>query len=299
VFICVYPWLKWDFRDSFFHMSRSNQQQDAIAPYSVRTHNPSSASENRMHSDEVARRYGFRGGLVPGVTVFGHMTRPVVAHFGAAWLERGWAEVTFSKPAYEGEMLTVRTAVEEGEGGPELASVCSNESGIELARMSSGLPRTAIEPDARALAPPAQRLSERPEVTWELMQVDEPFPAFPWSATARENQDWCDDLGDDLPLYREDPAVLHPGLVLRQANNVLKHRFVLPAWIHTGSRIVMHAAARPGADYEVRAIPEEKWLRKGHEFVRLYVVVRTGDTVVAEILHTAIFRPRQTDAVAE
>ncbi len=279
-------------------MNQPANVQDALAPYRVRTHNPSSASENRMHSDEVARRYGFRGGLVPGVTVFGHMTRQVVAHFGAAWLERGWAEVTFSKPAYEGEMLTVRTAVEEGEAGPELASVCSNEAGIELARMSSGLSRTAIEPDARALAPPAQRLSERPEVTWELMQVGAPFPAFPWNATARENQDWCDDLRDDLPLYREDPAVLHPGLVLRQANNVLKYRFVLPAWIHTGSRIVVHRSPRAGLDYEVRAIPEEKWVRNGHEFVRLYVVVRTGDAIVAEILHTAIFRPREAKAGA-
>ncbi len=272
---------------------------DPLAPYRVRTHNPSSASENRMHDDEVARRYGFQGGLVPGVTVFGHMTRPVVAHFGAAWLERGWAEVTFAKPAYEGEMLTVRTVVEEGEAGPELASVCSNEAGVELARLSAGLSRTATEPDARASTPPAPDLAERPEVTWELMCLGEPFPAFPWNPTARENQDWCDDVCDDLPLYRDGGApLLHPGLLLRQANNVLKNRFVLPAWIHTGSRIVIHCALRAGLNYEVRAIPEEKWVRKGHEFVRLYVVVRTGDTVVAEVLHTAIFRPREAGASA-
>ena len=49
---------------------------------------------------------------------------------------------------------------------------------------------------------------------------------------------------------------------------------------------------RVGADYEVRAIPEEKWNHKGHEFVRLYVAVRCGQHTVAEVLHTAIFRPR-------
>ena len=89
--------------------------EDVLPPYSVRTHNPSTGSENRMHSDEVARSYGFRGGLVPGVTMFGHMTRPVVAQFGPAWLECGWADVAFSKPAYEGDLLTVRATVADAE----------------------------------------------------------------------------------------------------------------------------------------------------------------------------------------
>ena len=29
------------------------------APYQVRTHNASTESENRMHSDDVARQFGF------------------------------------------------------------------------------------------------------------------------------------------------------------------------------------------------------------------------------------------------
>ena len=35
-----------------------------------------------MHSDDVARRFGFKGALVPGVTVFAHMTRPLVERYG-------------------------------------------------------------------------------------------------------------------------------------------------------------------------------------------------------------------------
>src|SRR5688572_7857029 len=85
------------------------------APYKVRTHNPSSHSENRMHSDDVARKFGFKSALVPGVTVFSHLTQPLVARFGAAWLACGTADVSFSKPAYEGELLTIRTVGTEGE----------------------------------------------------------------------------------------------------------------------------------------------------------------------------------------
>ena len=280
-------------------MVSSTNAEGPLPPYRVRTHNPSKESENRMHSDEVARRYGFRGGLVPGVTVFSHMTRPVVAHFGNAWLERGWAEVSFSRPAYEGELLTVGTSARVTESVAGLALICTNEAGVELARMHAGVKDAPDALDARASTPPAPPLAERPEATWDLMEVGVSFPALPWNPTARENLDWCEDVGDDLLLYREDWApLLHPGLVLRQANNVLKNRFVLPAWIHTASRITFHKQPRVGLDYEIRAIPEEKWARKGHEFVRLYVTIRTGERIVAEILHTAIFRPRRSDAGA-
>ena len=56
----------------------------------------------------------------------------------------------------------------------------------------------------------------------------------------------------------------------------------------SASRIAFQRALRAGNAYEVRAIPEEKWQRKGHEFVRLYVAIRAGDEVAAEIVHTAI-----------
>ena len=39
-------------------------------------------SENQIHSDEMAKEYGFKGGLVPGVTVsavsYTHLTLPTI-----------------------------------------------------------------------------------------------------------------------------------------------------------------------------------------------------------------------------
>ena len=266
------------------------------APYQVRTHNPSTQSENRMHSDDVARQFGFKGGLVPGVTVFSHMTQPMVARHGEAWLTRGTADVSFGKPAYEGELLSIHT---NATGSDTYALTCANEQGIELARMSATLPSataTCTPADARGDIPAAPPLDERPTVTWELMEIGKPFPALAWTPTRDENIEWCDDSRDGLALYREGATpLLHPGFILRQANYVLRKRFIIPAWIHAASRITFFAALRVGASYEVRAIPEEKWKHKGHEFVRLYVAVRCtdhGGHTVAEILHTAIFRPR-------
>jgi hypothetical protein len=262
-----------------------------LPAYSVRTHNPSVHSDNRMHSDAVALAYGFKGALVPGVTVFSHMTRPLVARHGADWLARGTAEVTFAKPAYEGELLRVQCASAEA-GCYSLT--CSNEQGEQLAAMPACMPEAPSAADARALLEPSPATTDRPEATWDLMEIGKPFPALAWRPTQADNLQWCADVADDLAIYRDgDAPPLHPGFILRQANLVLRNRFLLPAWIHTGSRITFHAAACAGEYFEVRAIPEEKWQRKGHEFVRLYVAILRSSVVVAEILHTAIFRPRR------
>jgi hypothetical protein len=48
-----------------------NNQVHSTA-YRVVATNSSAASENRIHSDADAARWGFRGGLVPGVTLYGY-----------------------------------------------------------------------------------------------------------------------------------------------------------------------------------------------------------------------------------
>lgn len=269
----------------------SSEQTTAWPPYRVRTHNASSHSENRIHSDDVAKSFGFKGALVPGVTVFAHMTRPLVERYGEGWLARGLAEVRFAKPAYEGDLLTIHTR--DAENSPRHDLACVNEEGTEIARMTASVQQSLTAPDPRAEAAPAPPIGERPEVSWELMEIGRPFPALAWHPTQEDNAQWCDDVRDDLALYRSGHApLLHPGLILRQANMVLRNRFTLPAWIHTGSQIVFRHALRAGHPYEVRAIPEEKWNRKGHELVRLYVAIVSASHVMAEVLHTAIFRPR-------
>src|SRR5690606_16362810 len=60
--------------------------------------NYSEASENRIHSDEIAQRYGFRGALVPGVAVYGFLTRPMVDRVGEEWLARSTSDLRLLKP---------------------------------------------------------------------------------------------------------------------------------------------------------------------------------------------------------
>ena len=80
--------------------------------YRVVARNPATASENRIHADDVAQRYGFQGGLVPGVTVYGYACHALVEALGPAWVERGTTRMRFLAPCYEGEdlLITVQMA---------------------------------------------------------------------------------------------------------------------------------------------------------------------------------------------
>src|SRR5712672_4652883 len=85
-----------------------------IEPHRVSAYNTSKHSENKMHDDTVAKRYGFSGGLVPGVDVLAYMMHLPVAKWGRAFLERGLIEARFVKPVYDGE--TVNVTGEENDG---------------------------------------------------------------------------------------------------------------------------------------------------------------------------------------
>ena len=50
-----------------------------LEPYRVTAYNTSKQSENKIHDDTVARRFGFSGGLVPGVDVMAYMIHLPVA----------------------------------------------------------------------------------------------------------------------------------------------------------------------------------------------------------------------------
>ena len=81
----------------------------------VSAYNTSKHSENKIHDDTVARKYGFSGGLVPGVDVLAYMLHMPVAKWGRAFLERGLIEARFVKPVYDGEIAEV-SAVDEAGG---------------------------------------------------------------------------------------------------------------------------------------------------------------------------------------
>src|SRR6266567_4180086 len=86
-----------------------------LPPYSVSAYNTAKASENKIHDDATAKRFGFKGGLVGGVHVYAYMSHLPVQRWGRAWLERGTGEARFDKPVYEGDIAQI-TAAEDSNG---------------------------------------------------------------------------------------------------------------------------------------------------------------------------------------
>jgi hypothetical protein len=78
--------------------------------------NISSESENRIHVDDEARRYGFKGGLVPGIGTFAYVCEALREHTSDSWLTQGFTTARFSGPIYDGETITVTIQSDQGAG---------------------------------------------------------------------------------------------------------------------------------------------------------------------------------------
>jgi len=269
-----------------------------IAPHRVRTRNVSLHSANKIHDNATAARYGFRGGLVPGVLVYAHLATPLVRHFGVPWLEGSVSELKLLSPAYDGEWLTISAEPAEAKGEAEaLHLVARNEAGEALATLTTHLPAALPPPDPRAALAPAPADAPQVPIAWEAVRIGEPLRALDWVLGRAEHEQWCDAAGDDLPLFRagERPRI-QPGRALRAANEVLGQHYQLEPWIHTGSRVIQRGALHLGDAVEVRAVPSEKWERKGHQFLTLYVALLCGGKPVLQVHHSAIFRLRPAQA---
>jgi hypothetical protein len=270
---------------------------DSVGPhlphYRVRARNTSATSENKIHDDETAARYGFRGGLVPGVTVYAYMTVPVVAQFSDAWLERGSMQVKFHKPFYEGEEVIVRAEVDRDSDPIKVAVRAEREDGAVCATglatiddRSEWLGKPGLECYPAVPLPP---LGARPPASRESVVKGSPL------GTLTERLDLTDSamlrrIDERLPIYFGERAVAHPALLLGLANEVLMRNFELGPWIHTASDLINWSAARDGEELSVRGFVGDAFERKGHEFVALdLLLVADGTRVVQQVRHTAIY----------
>jgi len=261
-----------------------------LAPYRVRAFNTAHDSENKIHDDATARRFGFGGGLVPGVDVYGYMSHLPVTRWGRAWLERGTAECRFFKPVYDGDEVTV-TARESG-GGIEIAV---ESRGEVCASGRADLPETPPQAPAPGAFGNVPQRPERPPADEASLAAETWLGLDPYPVTPEMAARYLADSHESATIYR-DEGLLHPRDILRACNFVISRNVVLGPWIHTGSKIQLLAAARVGDRLAARARVTANYEHKGHRFVDVDALVLANETPVARIVHTAIYRPRQVAA---
>jgi hypothetical protein len=218
-------------------------------------------SENRMHSDEVARQYGFRAGLVPGVDVFEYMVQAVLEAGDPRWLDAvGYGELRLLKPYYDGDPVQIQL-------DPENRMV----SAVDHASLRYGRESTEVP------APPPFR--ELPAIR-PRASVDSLAPGTVLG-TLRKN-------------LRHNESMKAREL-LELANRILMQNVILEPWIHTGSQIHWCGAAEL-REVEVRGQIIGQYDRKGHGFIQMrahFLDVARNGKIAAWVDHTAIWRFRK------
>ena len=263
---------------------------DALSTYRVEAFNTAKASENKIHDDAVARRFGFGGGLVPGVDVYGYMAHMPVMRWGRAWLERGAAECRFQKPVYDGDIAAV-TASETGDG----LDLRVDSHGETCATGQAALP-AGSQPLLDAHDEPPPPPAERPAASETTLAVGTLLGIHPLSVTRDLVEQCVVDLRETETLYLKE-GIVHPVIIARTGNWALNHSVVLGPWMHVGSKIQHFAAAHIGDELSVRARVTANYEHKGHRFVDVDVVVLANRRApIACIAHTAIWLPRQLAA---
>lgn len=221
-----------------------------------------------MHDDGVAVQYGFRGGLVPGVTVYGYLTAPLVEH-APEWLEHGSIKVRFLEPFYDGDAVVVRAEIAD-DGSIRIAA--EREEGPVCA--------TAVASTARSTSPQPLPYPE------QVLPRERPVPA-------RYNLM----PGTLLGTISEKIDTTAPDRLLLFSNHILMRNFKLGPWIHAASEVTNWSGARPGDEISARGRIHDRFDKKGHEFVVLDVMlIANGTRLVQTVRHTAIYRPGRKKA---
>ncbi len=271
-----------------------------IPDFEIRAINDAQTSENRIHSDAMAKQYGFSGALVSGVNVLGYLSQPLVQAFGSTWLESGIMQVKFVKPAYEDDLVSIIfNPAEPASGDRHFIGKAHNNDGALLAILDSFMPGQLPAPSslASASSPLSSCLAEqdRPDAQWEQIHLQRTEPDFQWRPSAAENAEHVRTQRDQSPCYVGQSAYIHPYFLLDACNKALMRMFTLPAWIHTASRLTVRKGLRVDTTITVRTTPVQKWRHKGHEFIKLYVAMWAEKQLAVEVEHSAIFRLARPD----
>lgn len=258
-----------------------------LANHEIVAHNTATASENRIHDDDVAASFGFRGGLVPGVDVFAYLCRPAIAHWGVDLLERGRLEARFDRPVFDGEKVTVTARTV---GRDQLQAAVDTADG-RCAGLDAEL--MVDPPPPMGFPPRADLPGTRPPAGPDTLADGTVLGTLDAVCDPDDHANYLHQVRDEGSALAVDGPV-HPGWLLRLANRALASSVALGPWIHAGSAVTNYRSTALGEPLTVRSRVERAFEHKGHRFVLLDVLILGADaTPRTAVAHTAIYEPRQ------
>lgn len=252
-------------------------------------------SENRIHGDEVAARFGFDGALVPGVIVSAYLAHPAVVAWGLDYVARGAARVVVEKPVYDNGAFTVAV---EADGENAYNAVLADAAGSVRAHAHCWLPGELPAPPARRGDPLLTRGHERPAGTPATLRRlwDSGMRALPvcWDDGAELTRYFRDAEQMPLPLSAAGGRHAHLGFVLGLTNWALAGNVLISPWLHLQTESQCFAPIEFGTDLVVESAIVDLFEKKGHHFCDVDVAAfrREDDVAVMQARLRAIYQLR-------
>jgi hypothetical protein len=255
-----------------------------------------------IHDDATASSYGYRGGLVPGNTVYAHLSQGLVGYFGSAWLASGHMQVRFARPLYEREETTCKYVVTEREEDSGVERVhfditAENSEGIPCARgLGSFLLVESPPPPAELPFVSAARrgdLVQIPPVTPGNVALNMPFEPQTIQDSTAASAAYVELVGDPLPIYER---FVHPGCLLgwgARADSEVRGRSDTESWgpaVHVAYNVQNFRPALAGRQYTVYGAFIEDYNRNGSDYYTTDALICDGDEPVARVQVTTIYR---------
>ncbi len=246
-------------------------------------------SQNEIHGDRIAKQYGFKGGLVPGVTISAYLTQPAVAAWGLSWLAGGAAHVRVSSPLYDGEQFTV--TINESDEARYTAQL-TRPDGTTSATAEVQLPTQLPAPPERRFDPIAEPKFVGPAASPEAfrrLQLEGCLAfRYRWNAEHRMSS-----YVRDASLMPELLQTSHQGyanmsFLLGTSNWVLASNAHMNPWVHLETHSQNFHPAAPGTVVVAEMSVVDFYEKKGHKFVD--VDVNLFDDSTNECLSTVALR---------
>jgi hypothetical protein len=262
----------------------------SLPEYRVKALKTGGEPYNLICDDTHAQRHGYRAGLVPGVSIYAYMSRSLLEFLGRDWLERGFAEVTFHYPTYEGEEIRITGHLSSvtKEGTVCIDYRAENPQGIACGTGVATLPAQAPQPEPTLDDYPAGQSRLKRPISLQALKVGEPLTAVTSEFHRNTHWEYCEKtVHDHHPIYRQ---LVHPGWLLSQADLILTANYTLPPWIHVSSAVQNYHAQEQECTVETRGRVLEKFESRGDHYIVLDVAIFAGMLCLTRVRHTAIFR---------
>ena len=247
-----------------------------------------------IHDDELAKVYGYRGALVPGIILYGYMANPVVNTWGMNWVRRGTMQSHSRRPVYEGDRVVITAQpVREDEFGLSVEMEMHDGEGNLMATGRATLPNA--DPEMPDLADfPVEPIKEplRPIEPGGFKAGDR-FASKGATMDAADLRESLDLFGQSWPTYEQE-GIIHPSQFPRVATHNALSSYALPTPSIYVSAMTQHlGVAHVGEEMTSSGYVVQAYERKGNHYTDQRHVIFAAGRPVALVLRTSIYAARK------